>query len=183
MRLILATFLSAAAAFAAAQVPRPSPEFSFTLPDGKTANLNQFKGKVVVLEFMYTTCPHCQQTSRVLTRLNSEFGKKGLQPLGVAINANPDISNFIRQFGVNYPVGAAAREAAMAYLQQSVMNQSFYVPQLVFIDRTGTIRAQYGGTDPFFSNEEANVRAMLEKLLSEPAPVTKRPVASRKKAS
>jgi len=42
------------------------------------------------------------------------------------------------------------------------------VPQLVFIDRTGVIRAQYSGVDPFFSNEEANMRAEVEKLLSEP---------------
>ena len=40
------------------------------------------------------------------------------------------------------------------------MSQNFYVPQMVFIDRKGVIRAQYGGTDPFLGDQqEANMRA------------------------
>jgi hypothetical protein len=48
--------------------------------------------------------------------------------------------------------------------------QRNYVPDVVFIDRGGTIRAQYAGTDAFFRNERQNIRAMLDKLLSESAP-------------
>ena len=44
----------------------------------------------------------------------------------------------------------------------------FYFPQVVFIDRAGNVRAQYGGTDAFCqTNEEANLRGMIEKLLGE----------------
>jgi hypothetical protein len=55
------------------------------------------------------------------------------------------------------------------------------VPQLVFIDRKGVIRAQYGGSDPFVaSNEEANIRGMVEKLLREGgAPTTAKPPAAK----
>jgi hypothetical protein len=43
------------------------------------------------------------------------------------------------------------------------------MPQLVFIDRTGVIRAYYPGTDKFFLDEEKNMRAQLESLLKAPA--------------
>jgi hypothetical protein len=66
-------------------------------------------------------------------------------------------------------VGIGTRESAMAFLQHSYMAPNFYVPQLVFVDKKGVIRAQYNGTDPFLgANSEANMRGMIEKLMAEP---------------
>ena len=47
----------AAAGTARAQgpVPRPSPEFTFTLVDGRKVALSQYRGKVVVLAFLSST--------------------------------------------------------------------------------------------------------------------------------
>ena len=163
-----------------AEIPRPSPEFVFTLPNGQQANLNAYKGKVLAVEFLFTTCPKCQNTAKVLSKLNSEFGKRGFQPIGIAINPNADVPRFVAEQAVTYPVGTATRDAAFAYLQRSIMSPNFYVPQMVFVDRTGTIRAQYGGTDAFFTNEEQSIRAMAEKLLNEAPPVSKRQVPKKK---
>jgi hypothetical protein len=38
-----------------AQVPRPAGEFEYFLPGGKTALISAHKGKVVILEFLFTT--------------------------------------------------------------------------------------------------------------------------------
>jgi cytochrome oxidase Cu insertion factor (SCO1/SenC/PrrC family) len=180
-RSLAAALIVSVAALPAAQVPRQSPEYAFTLGNGQQALLSKYKGKVVVLEFLLTTCPACQETSRILSKLNSELGAKGFQPIGVAINPDADLTGFIRQYNVNFPVGKGSRESAYAYLQHSIMAPNFYVPQLVFIDRKGVIRGQYGGSDPFVSNnKEANIRAMVEKLLTEGAPAKSGGKASRK---
>jgi thiol-disulfide isomerase/thioredoxin len=171
--------LTAASAALGAEVPRQSAEYAFTLPNGQQELLSKYKGKVVVLEFLFTTCPHCQKTAQVLSKLNAEFGPN-FQPLGVAINPNPEIPKFVQQYGVNYPIGTGTKESAYAYLQHSLMTP-FYVPQLVIIDKGGVIRGQYGGTDPFFMNEEANVRNLVKELLAEPAS-GKSGKTSRKKA-
>jgi hypothetical protein len=39
----------------AAQVPRPAGEFEYFLPGGKPALITAHKGKLVVLEFLFTT--------------------------------------------------------------------------------------------------------------------------------
>ena len=52
-RTLLAFLLSALAAFAA--VPRKSPDFTVTLPDGKTVSLSSYRGKVVCFLFILTT--------------------------------------------------------------------------------------------------------------------------------
>ena len=71
---------------------------------------------------------------------------------------------------LHFPVGAGTRDSAFQYLQHSIMAPNFYVPQMVFIDRKGVIRGQYGGNDAFLGDQqEANIRAMVDKLLAEPA--------------
>jgi peroxiredoxin len=181
MRSLLIGSLLTAVSAIGAEVPRQSPEFAIQMPNGQQELLSSHKGKVVVLEFLLTTCPHCQNSSRILSKLKAEFGPKGFQPLGVAINPEADVNDFVKRFQVGFPVGKGSREAAYAYLQHSIMAPSFYVPQMVFVDRKGVIRAQYGGSDPFLtSNEEANIRGMLQKLLAEgssPAKTTTKPAA------
>ncbi|MEJ7607498.1 MAG: TlpA disulfide reductase family protein [Bryobacteraceae bacterium] len=181
MRAAIAAFIIGATVLAAAEIPRPASEYVIKLPNGQQELLSKYKGKVVAMEFLLTTCPHCQNTAKVLSKLNQELGPKGFQPLGVAINPGADLGGFATQNNVTYPLGMGDRDSAMVFLQHSLMAQ-FYVPQLVLIDRKGMIRAQYSGTDTFLSsNEEMNIRGMVEKLMNESAPA--KAAKSRKKAS
>jgi peroxiredoxin len=187
MRLWIAGLLLSGMALTGAEVPRQSPEYALMLPGGQHELLSKYKGKVVVMEFLFTTCPHCQKSATILSKLQREYGPKGFQAIGVAINPNPDLAGFARQYATDFPVGSGTRESAYSYLQQPIMSQNFYVPQMVFIDRKGVIRAQHGGTDPFLGDQqEANMRALIEQLLAEPggtkATPTKAPAKSKAKA-
>jgi peroxiredoxin len=188
MRFLLAAVLCGASMVAAAaEIPRPAPEFSFVDQSGRTVKLSDQKGKVVVLEFLLTTCSHCQNSARHLSKLNKELGARGFQPLAVVIDPQGDPGAFIRTYGVNFPLGKVPQEAAHSFLQRSVMAGVMYMPQMVLVDRKGVIRAQYGGNDSFFAaNEEANIRSLVEKHLAEggpSAPAAKKPTAARKKVS
>lgn len=154
----------------AADVPRPASEFVVKTTAGQQILLSQYRGKVVVMEFLLTTCPHCQNTTRVLNKLHKEFGARGFQPLGVAIEQDADklLPGFLKEFSPNYPVGSCQRESVVPFLQHPVM-QRMLMPQVVLVDRKGVIRAQYGGDDPFMANEEQNLRALILKHLSGPA--------------
>lgn len=151
-----------------AKIPRPAPELLFKLPNGDMMKLSQFKGKVVALEFMLTTCPHCKRTATTMQKLYAEYGPAGFQPLSVAINdeAEKDIPAYIAEQRLTYPVGLSNRDRAVDFLQHPIM-MTLWVPQLVIIDKEGAIRGQYGGTDKFFQAEEQNMRGMVEKLLAE----------------
>ena len=63
---------------AAAPVPRPTKEFTIILPSGKQTLLSSYRGKVVMMAFMFTTCPHCQALSKVITKLQGELGPRGI---------------------------------------------------------------------------------------------------------
>src|SRR5678816_2928053 len=82
---LLALFIALAVSVqAAAPVPRPAKEFTVATPQGQQILLSSLKGKVVVVQFLFTWCPHCQAFSQVLTQLSSEYGPRGFQALGVA---------------------------------------------------------------------------------------------------
>jgi peroxiredoxin len=160
--------LAAVAAFGA-EVPRPAPDLAIPLPSGQSIRTADCKGKIVVVEFLLTSCPGCQNAARILTRLRAEYASRGFEVIGVATNADAekDIGNFIRKTGATFPVGHRTLDDAKAYLQIPAAS-SILVPQLVFIDRTGAIRSQHGSEDQFFFlEEERNIRREIEALLSE----------------
>jgi peroxiredoxin len=164
------------ASLPAGEVPRKAPELAVQLVNGQQLLLSQFRGKVVVLEFLHTTCSHCQQSSAMFERLYQEYGPRGFQPVGVAFNENAAalVPDFVRQLGLTFPVGVAPRDTVVDYLQISLM-QPLFVPQMMFIDRKGVIRSQHGGQDDFMKNLEPNARTEIETLLKEPAPARSRP--------
>jgi peroxiredoxin len=165
--------ISAIAALAAVQpVPRPSPEFVVTMPDGKQMLLSQFKGKVCAIEFLFTTCPHCQHEAELVSNIHRDLGPKGFQPIGVAINVSQDkigamlVNDFVRDHKVAFPVGLASRESALGYLGISSVER-WVVPQMVIIDRKGTIRYQTAAMGSEDVQNETWLRGKIEELLKE----------------
>ena len=156
-------------------LPRATPEMAIHLTSAngepsRDISPAQFKGKVVLVAFILTTCPHCQRATQMLSGLQNEYGPRGLQIMAAAFNemANMLVPDFNKQFRPTFPVGWAPRMDVLNYLEHSALTQ-MYVPIMVFIDRKGMIRYEHYGDDAFMSDQEKNVRATLEELLKEPA--------------
>ncbi len=158
---------------AAAPVPRKAPELSVMLNSKEQLLLSNYRGKLVALEFLLTTCPHCQRCSGIIEKMYKEFGPRGFQPIGAAINDNAQVlvPEFIIKLGLTYPVGVTPREMAYDFLGFNPNDPAsglLLMPQLVFIDRKGIVRAQYPGDDNFFKDaEETNMRNQIEALLKD----------------
>jgi len=100
------------------------------------------------------------------------LGQKGFQVIEAAINENPQVNVplFVQQWHPTFPVGWADRTLASDFMQISPMVRSF-VPFFSLIDRKGEIRAQYQGSDPVFTGDQAaNLRPEIVKLLDEGGP-------------
>jgi len=162
----------------AATIPRHSPEFAINTTEGKQILLTQYRGKVVVLAFILTTCPHCQATIGMLSKLQPEYAARGLQVLACAIEntAQQNVPGFIAKFRPPFPVGYSPRESVYEYLQHPGMT-ALHMPALVFIDRKGNLNAQYEGESPFYQDnvQEKNLRDEIEKLLKEGTVSSKSP--------
>jgi peroxiredoxin len=130
---------------------KKAPELALRLPDGKEQLLSSYRGKVVSLEFIHTTCPHCQQASQIQKRLQQTYADRGFQAVDVAINPNADlrVENFAKDFQLNFPVAWTTPEQALTFLGFPI-TKLYVVPQIVVIDRMGYIRAETTpkGDDP-----------------------------------
>ncbi len=164
-------------------VPRASPEFVINYPGGKQQLLSKYRGKVVLLEFIFTTCPHCQVMSQMISKMKTEIGSKDFQPLAVAVNpmAIMQVPDFVNNFRVNFPVGASERDPALTYLQINGADR-WVVPQVLLIDKKGVIRAQTPPSGDEKMQEEGSLRTQIENLLHE-GTTTKRASATHKRAS
>lgn len=152
---------------------KPAQELVISLNSGEQVLLSKFKGKVVVLEFLLTTCPHCQKCSATMQKLHAEMGG-AFQPLGAAINpdnmaqARTMLPQYIYSLGLKFPVGWTPREMAYNWLQADPNKGSVYFPQVAIIDKQGILRSYHPGTDTkFFEDEENQLRATITALLKE----------------
>jgi cytochrome oxidase Cu insertion factor (SCO1/SenC/PrrC family) len=169
-------------AFAAAPVPRPSAELNFTDPAGKHILLSQYKGKVVLIQFLLTTCPHCQAMSRMVTTLQGQYGARGFQALGVAVNTQDPqlVRGYVAEQHVGFPVGAMKYEDSKVFMGFGAdVRLSF--PQVVIIDRKGQIQAQSEADGTEELQTQAYLSKFIEKLLGAPAAAA--PAAPKKAAA
>ncbi len=147
---------------------RKAPELNFVVPGQGQKELSDYRGKVVALEFIFTTCPHCQAASKLMTKLQSEYGSRGLQVIDVAINPNADllVENFAKDFQVNFPVGWTTTQQMQTFM--GFGDARYVVPQLVLIDRKGYIHYQtpaLSGDDWTKLMSEQAIREHIEELL------------------
>ena len=153
-------------------VPRKAAEFVIHSIDGRNLPLSDFTGKVVLLNFIHTTCPHCQQLSTLMNRLYAEYGVQGFQPIAIAWNDHAETlaTEFAKAFRLTYPIGFSDRPTVLGYLGIAMMDQRTVVPQMVWIDRKSVVRAQTPSIGDENMMTEPYYRQMITTLLAEPPP-------------
>ena len=112
--------------------------------DGEKHTLDEWKGKVIVLNFWASWCAPCQYEIKDLVKLQSEYGEKGLQVIGIGIDEARKLANVKRTLEINYPVLVADPTRSTRLLSRWG-NDRQIVPYTVVIDRDGTIRYIHRG--------------------------------------
>ncbi len=80
--------------------------YATSFPDlaGNPQSLGQWQNKLLVLNFWATWCAPCKEEMPLLAKLQSEYGSKGLQIVGIAIDSRANVSNFSMASPVGYPL-------------------------------------------------------------------------------
>jgi len=124
---------------------------AFSLPDihGRTVSLADFRGKVVILDFWATWCPPCKREIPDFISLQSKYGDKGLQVIGVGLDEPDKLKEFAAKNGMNYAVLLGTDEIAQRYGGISG------IPTTFLINRQGAIVGRYEGFRPgsFFEDQ------------------------------
>jgi peroxiredoxin len=179
--LTMLAVLAATAAPATAPVPRKSDELLIAEPSGKVTPLSALKGKVVVIEFELVNCPHCLKVAKMLDHLHREMSPRGLQTVGIAFDnaiTGKKVADFAQETGSSYMMGYTSSLTVDSFLGRQA-NERLMVPQIVVIDRNGTIRAQSRPLREVNLEDQSFLRNLVESLLAETGPATSQKKSAR----
>jgi thiol-disulfide isomerase/thioredoxin len=117
---------------------KAAPAFTVTALDGKTYDLASLRGKVVVLNFWFTTCGGCLIEIPSLNKLAHEFKGQDVVFLALALEGKQELEPFLKKKPVDYQIIPETRAIADAYEVQGF-------PANIIIDREGRLQFRMSG--------------------------------------
>ena len=113
------------------------PEFALEDLNGKVRNVREWDGKVLLINFWATWCPPCIKEMPLLIELQNKYGEQGLQIVGLAIDDEQSVRDFVDTHGITFPIVAAEMDAME--LATRFGNRMNALPFTAIVDRNGDI--------------------------------------------
>jgi peroxiredoxin len=143
---------------------KPAPMFHLVGANGKTIQITDYHGKVILLNFWATKCGGCILEIPSFIDLHQKYQKSGFTAVGISADIpyeglkSPDeawqlVRPFMVSHKLNYPILMGNDSVIDAYGFQSY-------PATYLIDRSGNIAATYVGVVAK-DDVEANIKALL----------------------
>jgi thiol-disulfide isomerase/thioredoxin len=127
-------------------VGRPAPPLVLRDLKGRTVRLSDHRGKVVILNFWFSTCGPCRMETPDLVTLHQAYRKHGLEILGINMDEllipherGRQFERFLETYRMPYPILIADAKVYRDYGSAPIQPISFLV------DREGVVRRVFWG--------------------------------------
>jgi len=145
--------------FAIPQKGKPAPPIQVVTTSGQKITLANYKGYVLVVEFFATWCEGCKDSLPHLINYSKQYGKQGLQILGLNPGVRGDtvdvVRRFMREKQINFPVALVDDELLIDYGISPI-------PAIFIIDKNGVLVQKFVGFNPEIKKEmEATIKSLL----------------------
>jgi len=116
-------------------------DFTLTDIDGKRFTLNDFKGRIVILDFMGAQCKPCKQQVIELTKVHSAYSDK-VEILSISVyggkGINEELHTFADYYNVKWRIAVDIEGASFKY-------RITLIPSIIIIDQDGYVRFRHEG--------------------------------------
>ena len=138
-----------------------APGFTFKDYTGKQQSLQDFRGKVVLLNFWGTFCPPCREEMPSMEALQRQMDKNEFAIIALSVDDSWDsVNQFMRKNGFTLPVYADFDKRI------SSMYGTFMYPESYILDRNGKVAYKVVGPTDWTS---ADMMKFLRVLVLEKA--------------
>ncbi|HED34781.1 MAG TPA: TlpA family protein disulfide reductase [Gammaproteobacteria bacterium] len=134
------------------------PAFELKDIEGQMRNIDEWNGKVVLVNFWATWCPPCKKEMPAFIELQEQYSKQGFQVIGIALDDEDSVRDFANTLGVEYPLMPA--DHAGLQLSRDYGNHIGALPFSVFVGRDGIITQTHIG-----ELTKSQVEAIIEPML------------------
>jgi len=119
-----------------------------------------FRGKIVIIDFMQTKCPTCRVVSGMLEQVKSKFGDK-IQLMSVVVlpDSIGNVQAYIKENNITAPILFDSGQMTASFMKITPQNPTMKFPHLFLLDKEGWIRND-------FDHDDANNGTITVKLLT-----------------
>jgi thiol-disulfide isomerase/thioredoxin len=136
---------------------KPAPSFSGKYLDGRTASADDFKGRVLLLNFWSLNCGPCIMSMPIVQKVTEKYADKPVSVIGVNLDGPPAASHVVEMI----------RNQKVSYRQlietKPSLAEKYFVegiPCMVLVDGKGTIQSVRLGMA-----DERDLSSKIDKLL------------------
>jgi thiol-disulfide isomerase/thioredoxin len=115
--------------------------------NGTPIKLEDYKGKVVIVNLWATWCGPCREEMPHLVELQNKYKDKGFEIIGLSIEENDTeemIKNFAKEMNLNYTLGWIDEKTVDEFMRLSKQNG---IPQSFLINRNGELAGIFFGAN------------------------------------
>ncbi|MFN0106062.1 MAG: TlpA family protein disulfide reductase [Bryobacteraceae bacterium] len=134
-----------------------APVFQLKNAEGKTVQLSDFAGRVVLLDFWATWCAPCKSSISWMIELSEKYRSAGLTVVGISMDEDgwAVVGPFMDELKINYPILLGDKRVAYLYGDVEALPVAF------FVDRNQRVAAIHAG--PATLKEfEKTIKALLD---------------------
>jgi len=136
-----------------------APTFALSTIDGGFISLDEFKGKVVLLDFWAEWCGPCKRATPIIVSLYEKYKSKGLVVIGMNLDDESDfdkVRSYIKETKISYFITVKGFSVAQKYGVSGI-------PKFVLIDKDGKIALTITGVIPTLKEDlENSIIQLLE---------------------
>ncbi len=142
------------------EVGSTAPDFTAVeLPGGRPATIENYRGKVVLLNIWATWCPPCKVEMPSMERLHQKLAGTDFQLVAVSVDEEDSsvVNKFVHEYGLTFPV-LHDQDGSIRQIYQTTG-----VPESFVIDRDGVIvKKVIGAADWDAPVNENLIRRLLD---------------------
>jgi len=125
---------------------RRAPGFSLPEAPGVQRDPQDYRGKILIVDFMQVACEHCVTFSAILEQARARYGDK----IAILSIVNPPsdpkgVADYIAQHKIKSPILFDCGQVAYSYLKPT--SPTITIPHVFLIDGEGMIRNDFAFDD------------------------------------